>query len=49
MIISIVFTLLFFILYYKLYWDVIVFKGNKYLIVWYTYEGVKKYKILLKL
>lgn len=48
-IVLIALALLFFIFYCDIYCDIIVSNGAEYLIIWYTYKGVRKYKILLKL
>lgn len=48
-IVLVAFALLFPLFYYDVYCDIVVFDGKEHLIIWYTYKGVRKYKILLKL
>lgn len=48
-IILVAFVLLFLVFYYDIHCDIVVSNGNEYLIMWYTYKKVRKYKILLKL
>lgn len=48
-IVLITFALLFPLFYYDVYCDIVVSDGKEYLIIWYTYKEVRKYKILLKL
>ena len=48
-IVSIAFILLFFICYYDVYCDIVMLNSSEYLVIWYTYKGVRRRKILLKL
>nr|DAQ75168.1 MAG TPA: hypothetical protein [Crassvirales sp.] len=48
-IVLVAFILLFFACYYDVYCDIVMFNGSEYLVVWYTYKGARRRKILLKL
>lgn len=41
--------IIFLIFYYDVYCDIVISNGKEYLIMWYTYKSVRRYKILLKL
>lgn len=48
-IVLIAFILLFFACYYDVYCDIVIVNSSEYLVIWYTYEGARRHKILLKL